>query len=59
MMNNKLVKLLALAMILVCSAMMLASCVTGSTKEDKKGDESVIESLVPEKDDIKEIPWEG
>ncbi len=58
-MMNKLVKILALAMVLVCAAMMMVSCVTGSTKEDKKGDESVVEKLVPEKEDVEFVPWEG
>ncbi len=59
MMNSKLVKILAMVLALVCAAMMMASCVAGGTKEDQKGDEGVIDRLVPEKEDTEVIPYEG
>ena len=59
MMNSKLVKILAMVMVLVCAAMMMASCVAGGTKEDQKGDEDVIGSLVPEKQDVEKIEYTG
>ncbi len=59
MMNSKLVKILAMVLVLVCGLMMMASCVAGGTKEDQKGDESVIESLIPDRDELIEVPYTG
>ena len=59
MMNRKLVKILAMVLVMVCAAMMMASCVAGGTKADQKGNEEVIERLVPDRDETIVVPDDG
>lgn len=57
MKNKKWIKLTALAVLAVVSAMLLASCQPGATHVDEPGDESKV--TVIEKDELVEIPYTG
>lgn len=54
---NKRMKLIALAMVVVMSVTMLASCQGGLTYADNSGNTTFLDMV--EKDDLVSVPWEG